>query len=128
MAKRGLGKGLGQLMNGQSVAGPSAPPEASPDRDTPGKVTAVDFGRGLSTLVGAREPDKQPTAKSPWLLPAWFFFAADVLLLAYTIAICFGARGALQSGEIVFALASTSLGAALAILGVLRAAAENQSH
>ena len=44
----------------------------------------------------------------------------DALLLAYTVAICADADGPMQTGEILFASVSTTLGALLAILGVIR--------
>ena|SRR5436190_21344539 len=114
MAKPGLGKGLNQLMSGQTAARkPSAP-------ETADKVTAVDFGRGMSTLVAPRAIETPESVAPRVLLPPWFFFAADALLLAYTVAICADADGPMQTGEILFASVSTTLGALLAILGVIR--------
>lgn len=113
MGKPALGKGLNQLMSGQKAAGKPAPPEST-------KVTAVDFGRGLNTLVSAPTSEPAEIARPKFLLPTWFFFAADVLLLAYCVAICADAGGPLQSGEILFALVSTTLAAILGVLGVLR--------
>ena len=115
MAKPALGKGLNQLMGGQKVARKPAAPGSAAE-----KVTAVDFGRGLNTLVTPSTPEVPASTKPRFLLPAWFFFAADLLLLAYTVAICADAGGPLQFGEILFALASTTLGALLGIAGVLR--------
>lgn len=129
MEKRALGKGLNQLMGGQAVAGrPSAPaPAAVPASPvtSDSKVTPVDFGRGLTTLVAARPAEKEAPEKARLLLPAWFFFTADLLLLAYTVAICLDAGGPLEAGEIAFAAVSTTLGVALGILGVLRVAENN---
>src|SRR5262245_57547605 len=115
MAKPALGKGLNQLMGGQSAARKPAPPDAGE------KVTAVDFGRGMSTLVCPPAVENAEVAAPRMLLPPWFFFAADALLLAYTVAICLDAGGPLETGEILFAFVSTTLGALLAIMGVLRA-------
>jgi hypothetical protein len=115
MAKPALGKGLNQLMSGQTAARkPSAP-------DAADKVTPVDFGRGMSTLVTPPAVETPESVPARVLLPPWFFFAADALLLAYTVAICLDAGGPLQTGEILFAFTSTTLGALLAILGVMRA-------
>src|SRR5262245_57236036 len=116
MAKPGLGKGLNQLMKGQSAVRKRTSPEIAAE-----KVTRVDFGRGLNTLVSAGVTEPAHSTKDRVLLPTWFFFLADLLLLAFTVAICFDAGGPLQPGEIVFALAATSLGALLAIAGVFKA-------
>jgi len=114
MAKPALGKGLNQLMSGQTAARkPSAP-------DTADKVTPVDFGRGMSTLVAPPAVETPEPVAPRLLLPPWFFFAADALLLTYTVAICLDAGGPMQTGEILFAFASTTLGAVLAVLGVIR--------
>ena len=122
MGKPALGKGLGELMKGQPAArkapGAASALEASPA----GKVTRVDFGRGLNTLVATRPQESTDPAKPRELLPAWFFFAADLLLLAYTVAICLDAGGPLQTAEILFAFASTSLACLLGITGLLKTA------
>jgi hypothetical protein len=115
MAKPALGKGLNQLMSGQAAARKPAPPDAGE------KVTAVDFGRGMSTLVSPPAIESAEETAGRVLLPSWFFFVADALLLAYTVAICLDAGGPLQTGDILFAFVSTTLGALLAIMGVLRA-------
>jgi hypothetical protein len=114
MAKPALGKGLNQLMSGQTaVRKPSIPDPAD-------KVTSVDFGRGMSTLVAPPTVETPEPVAPRVLLPAWFFYVADALLLAYTVAICLDAGGPMQAGEILFAFTSTTLGALLAILGVIR--------
>ncbi len=116
MANRGLGRGLNQLMSGQKVAHKSGA-AAHPTHE---KVTPVDFGRGLNSLVAPLAAETPETPVARLLLPAWFFFAADLLLLAYTVAISLAAAGPLDFGEVLFAFVSTSLGAILAILGVHR--------
>lgn len=121
MSKPGLGKGLGELMNGDQVAGqkpgvrPSAPSE---------EVSDTGFGRGLNTLVSAKaDSDSAGKVKIKHLLPAWFFFSADLLLLSYTIAITLDATRPFHFGTICFCAASVGLGCALGIAGVLRASA-----
>jgi len=116
MAKPALGKGLNQLMSGQSAVRKPSSPESAAE-----KVTPVDFGRGLDALVSASAAEPTPSPTNRILLPAWFFFAADILLLAFTVALCFNAERPLQPGEIVFALAASTVGALLAIAGVLKA-------
>src|SRR5205809_1673330 len=113
MEKRALGKGLGQLMSGQSVARKPSSPAGPADSVSP-KVTPVDFGRGLNALVSTRPAEKEAPAKPAFLLPAWYFFSADLLLLAYTIAICADSDAPLQTGEILFAAGATTFGALLA--------------
>jgi hypothetical protein len=122
MAKRALGKGLGQLMSGQSVARKPAAPATVPETAPTPKVTPVDFGRGMNTLVGTRAPENETPEQAAPLLPSWFFFAADVLLLAFTVVIWANTDGAIGIGEVLFAVTSTLLGALLAIAGVVRAA------
>ena len=117
MAKPALGKGLGQLMVGQPAgSGKPVPAEAAPG----GKVTPVDFGRGMSTLIGAGAAEKA-ASRPGFVLPPWFFFAADILLLGYTVVVCLDAGHPMQTGEVLFACVSITLGALLAIMGVLRA-------
>jgi hypothetical protein len=114
MSKSALGKGLGPLMNGDVVAGErrGAAPKSEPL-----------FGRGLSTLVSTQAPPFEQAKERPkHLLPPWFFFAADILLLAYSVTICFDAPNPLTPIHVLFCGISITLGAALAIVGVFRAA------
>jgi hypothetical protein len=155
MSKPALGKGLGELMKGQEAprkmdgaearsgrpssvtpVEPAEPFEPSEPSDASAPIK-VEFGRGLGSLVTAVPPLQSPQALQPshasqanasrrkYLLPAWFFFAADLLLLAYTVAIFFDASNAaapFDSGTIIFCVLSITLGALLGIAGVLRAA------
>ena len=117
MLKPGLGKGLDELMRGEDVAGKNG---ASEVEAPPPKPT---FGRGLQTLisVAARGPEPVETpVKPPPLMPTWFYFAADVLLLAYTVAIAFDAVRPFDAGTIIFCGTSITLGAVLASMGVLQ--------
>lgn len=104
MMKPGLGKGLDRLMNGDPVAG--------------GSRRAPEVTRGLNTLIKNQEPPAVEPAKR--LLPNWFFFAADLLLLAYAVAICFDAPKPLDLGSILFCGASILLGGILALVPILR--------
>jgi hypothetical protein len=124
MGKPALGKGLGELMAGQRPPATGSQPAGQPV--VTGKVTPVDFGRGLSTLVAPGPNQKTAESAPPLpLLPVWFFFAADVLLLAFTLAICLDAGEVMEFGELLFALASTAVAAFLGIVGVLRGGAAN---
>ena len=118
MLKPGLGKGLGDLMKGDQVAGKARSPESVPE-PTP------NFGRGLKTLIKpdqrALEPEISPKRS---LLPVWFYFAADLLLLAYTVAIAFDASRPFDVGTIVFCVVSVAFGALLAIAGVLQSSSQ----
>ena len=77
MSKPALGKNLGQLLNGDAVGG----------KPMPGKVVSgVQFGRGMDTLVGKPQPEPIASPKKD-LLPAWFYFGADLLILAFVAAL-----------------------------------------
>jgi hypothetical protein len=122
MPKHPLGKGLGDLMNGDQVAGKSRVISASASSATT-TTTDVTLGRGLSTLVsaqGAKGKPEQPETKKRQLLPPWFFFAADLLLLAYAVGITFDAPKPFDAGTVLFCGISITLGAVLAIWGVLQ--------
>lgn len=112
-------------MGGQHVAGPPKALSATEAAATvsvttgPNEPIRVEFGRGLSTLVTAA-PLLKEERKTAVLLPAWFFFAADVLLLAFTASICSDA--AWDFGTIAFCFISVSLALLLGLAGVLRSA------
>ena len=118
MLKPGLGKGLGELMHGDQVAGKGAIPETPPRPNSA-------FGRGMETLirpdatpaVTASDPDHAPVPQRT-LLPAWFYFAADLLLLAYTVAITLDAARPFDFGTVLFCAVSVTVGALLATVGV----------
>lgn len=136
MTKPGLGRGLDRLMNGDEVAGRAAGNDKVAARQEPAPVPQA--GRGLNTLLAAgpaadeakpktlsrsitkAAPAPLPAAAPKVLLPAWFFFCADILLLAYCVAICFDAPKPLDAGHVVFCAVSVALGAILGIAGVLR--------
>ena len=116
MLKPGLGKGLGELMGGDQVGGK--------DRTAvPGAEPGANLGRGLKTLIqaDASVPASESTAPRS-LLPPWFYFAADLLLLAFTVAIALDASRPFEPGTVLFCLVSISVGALLAMVGVMQAA------
>ena len=111
MLKPGLGKGLGDLMHGDPVAGKKQDAPAKPE-----------FGRGMQTLVRPHEAENAASAPAKRkLIPAWFYFAADLLLLAFTIAITFDAPQPFDAGIVLFCAISIAVGAILAIVGVFEA-------
>ena len=113
MLKPGLGKGLGDLMRGDQVAGKDRTLSDNGDRALPM------LGRGMKSLVQP-EPEEVIKPKSPPVLPTWFYFAADVLLLAYTVGITFDAARPFDFGTVLFCAVSILVGAALAIAGVIQ--------
>ena len=116
MLKPGLGKGLGELMGGDQVAGKD---QARGSVAEPGAT----LGRGLTTLIQTEGsvPETESTAARS-LLPPWFYFAADLLLLAFTVAIALDASRPFEPGTVLFCLVSISVGALLAMVGVMQAA------
>lgn len=118
MSKPGLGKGLDELMNGDQVAG-----RAQSVRAAGPASREKGFGRGLTTLVSAHATNGETETAQPkrsHRLPAWFFFAADLLLLAFVVAITFDAPPPFDSGTIIFCGVSVALGCALALVGAIR--------
>ena len=109
MAKPALGKGLEHLMKGDAVGG--KPP------DQPGEAPRL--GKGFKTLVN-QEP--APTRKKELLLPPWFFFAADVLLLGFTVAILFNAPKPISWDDWLFCTITTSVAGLFGVIGVLLSA------
>jgi hypothetical protein len=124
--KRGLGRGLGDLMGGEGAAG------TSQNRDVPSEHGAetikVEFGRGMETLVSRPGVHEAEIARPErQLLPPWFFFAADLLLLAFTAGICLNSDEAFDAGTLIFCAVSVSAGALMGIAGVFRAARSGPS-
>src|SRR5688500_3418248 len=116
MLKPGLGKGLGELMRGDQVAGKDRPSSDNGDKGLPM------LGRGMKSLVQP-EPEEAIEPKPPPVLPTWFYFSADVLLLAYTVGITFDAASPFDFGTVIFCAVSISAGAVLAIVGALQSSA-----
>jgi hypothetical protein len=124
MSKNGLGKGLGELMEGDHAAGK---PRAVSSASTTATSSDETFGRGLTTLISAHRSNVEEREIKK-LVPSWFFFAADLLLLAYVIAITFDAPRPFDFGTISFCAASIALGCVLALVGVIRATGDHESE
>ena len=116
MLKPGLGKGLDDLMRGDQVAGKERRCGSIAE---PGQT----LGRGLNTLIqaDAAVPKTTDEIKTRPLLPSWFYFAADLLLLAYTVAITLDADRPFDAGTILFCVVSVLSGAILSTIGVIQA-------
>jgi hypothetical protein len=144
MTKHGLGRGLDRLMNGDAVAGRSSapgpaakqPPAPAAPKPQAGRPAPA-IGKGLGTLLDAPKPfERADAAAKPWqrsasaaapstaarkeLLPAWFFFAVDILLLAFCVAITFDAPKPLDTGHVLFCSITIGLGTVLGVAGVLK--------
>lgn len=112
MSKPALGKNLGQLLNGDAVGG----------KPLSGKVVSgVQFGRGMDTLVGKPQPEPIASPKKD-LLPAWFYFGADLLILAFVAALVFGSPKPIGGVELLFCLGSTLMASLFGLAGVARSA------
>jgi len=107
---KGLGKGLGHLLNGDKVVGV---PRHSGAR-------APKLGRGMETLVSVKEPEEARDGKKV-LLPAWFFFTADLLLFAFTVAILFDAPRPMAGRDILLSAGLVGAGCLLGLLGLAQA-------
>jgi hypothetical protein len=118
MSKPGLGKSLGDLMQGDQVAGKKQDAPAKPE-----------FGRGMQRLVQPEGDDAPPAAVAspkPKLIPVWFYFAADLLLLAFTVAVTFDTPKPFDFGIVMFCAICIATGALLAIVGINQAAARHR--
>lgn len=107
-------------MRGDQVAGKDRPASENGDSGAPL------LGRGMKSLVQP-EPEEASESKSPPVLPTWFYFAADILLLAFTVAITLDAARPFDFGTVLFCGVSISLGALLAIVGVFQSSSRTNS-
>ncbi|MGV3774205.1 MAG: hypothetical protein ACO1QB_14990, partial [Verrucomicrobiales bacterium] len=72
------------------------------------------------------QSDKAPMGfEEKQLIPGWFFYGADLLLLLLSFAVAIGSPKPLSFGTVIFCGAAIMLGGALAVIGVLRSAREN---
>jgi hypothetical protein len=131
---------------GKDAAAKDAP-AAPPARKAQETGTAVSVGKGLGSLLDAPRPKAAPQpaptappdgSAKPWqrpvqhgapapakaqrkeILPAWFFFAADILLLAFCVAITFDAPKPLGAGLVLFCSATIAFGAVLGVAGAIK--------
>lgn len=110
---KGLGRGLGHLLKGDRIVG--AP--------TSSTVPVPRFGRGMETLIAGKETEAEKPSKGA-LLPAWFFFTADLLLLGFAVALLFNAAKPLADADIVFAAVCVGFGCLLGLWGIVQASEE----
>ena len=119
MSKFGLGRGLGDLMNGDKVAGQTGtPPAENGDKVTP----------GVGSLLQARKTEQENVFADPKTgehvpipqpaFPAWYLFAADLLLIVFTVVLLW--RSNFGGKEMILGFVALSVGAALSILAVLQ--------
>jgi len=108
---KGLGKGLGNLLNGDKVIGLPRPSGAR----------APKLGRGMETLVSVKEEDKR---RSKLPLPAWFFFTTDLLLLAFTVAVLFDVPRPIAPRDILLAGGLVGFACLLGLIGLAQALEE----
>lgn len=112
---KGLGKRLGNLLKGDKIAGT--------ERDV---KSAPRFGRGMETLLNRREEDSATDEKaSRILLPAWFFFSADLLLLGYTVAVLLDSPRPYSGADLIFCAGAVTVGCVMGLIGVARCDSES---
>lgn len=134
MSKSVLGRGLGSLM-GEVKTGKTESPNGEPTaKQQPLAGPGVD-----SLLRGTPPPQKdsstqtrnifsetQPAPEekiqkrySTAIIPRWYFFAADMLLVAGAWLVACKSPGTLSEKEILFCAASIIFGSILGVIGVL---------
>lgn len=111
MAKPALGRGLEHLMKGDAVRRPGTTPGEPPQ-----------LSKGLQTLARTESSSLPASRKS--ILPPWFFFAADLLLLAFTVALLLNAPSPIPWQHWLYCFISTTAAGLFGILGVLVSANE----
>jgi|GEM_PF-911720 len=114
MQKPIIGRGLGTLLGDQKVVGTDTEP-TTPMPETP-------LGSGVRSLLrgSAQAPDAaiNPAEKPP-LIPRWYFFAADILLVALGVMIAFRSRTPLDWKQMVVCIGSIVAGGCCGIAGAL---------
>jgi len=113
MGKPALGRGLGQLLD----VGKSPPTFLMPGKP----LTSGKPGPSL-TVAPERSPQARPEpARKGFLLPAWFCFGSDLVLLGFATAIVFVTPAPLPLSSLLMASACTLLGCGMGLLGVAAA-------
>ena len=117
-----MGRGLGTLLGGQKVAGSEAEKPAAPEPQeslSPGVRSLI---RGSAKDSPFAEPatnaNKSAAPEKP-LIPRWYFFAADVLLVATGLLIAFRSRAPLDWKETFFCIGTIVAGCACGIVGAM---------
>ena len=95
-------------MKGDAAGKPAAPGDGLPK-----------LSKGFQTLTRpeAVQPPALPAKKT--LLPPWFFFSADLLLLAFTVAIVFNAPKPLAWEDWVFCIITTGVAGVFGLIGLM---------
>lgn len=136
---KALGKGLGNLLAGDRVAGT---PNGTPAESPPPSAKAPRYGRGMETLMGSSETklpqsnaensskDQAPKASTTQparrpLLPSWFYFAADFLLLAFCSAILFNSPRPYAIGDLLFCAATVAIACFFGLAGLAQSLGES---
>lgn len=135
---KALGKGLGNLLAGDRVAGT---PNGTPAQTPSASPKAPRFGRGMETLIGssetklphsnsenlstdsARKKSSTPATRKP-LLPSWFYFAADLLLLAFCSAILFNSPRPYTIADLLFCAATVAIACFFGLAGLAQSVGE----
>ncbi len=117
MSKPVLGRGLGNLLNGH-------PTQANPDQISSASLRLGDpaVGRGLRTLIKGNQPPgtaeelaslaSGASATSSAKIPAWYFFALDLLLLTF-VTLTILTNSPLEPLQVMVCAISIGLGAVL---------------
>lgn len=133
MSKPALGRGLGELMSGERVAGRHASEarDSNPKVSVGGEPTSLDSPSGAAKgmgklLVGSKAIPK--SAEDPVAiakgsakagpLPGWFLLAADILLLVVAMGIVLTGDGPIGPARGATAVVMVALGALMAVLAI----------
>lgn len=116
MSKNVLGRGLGSLMAGDKPAEkqPSAPDD--PSAISPG-VESLFRGKRNGDNVFAENSSVEERPAKP-LIPPWYFFVADVLLIAFALVVFYRGSSPLRLTEAAICVGAIVLAAILGVLGV----------
>jgi hypothetical protein len=131
MSKPVLGRGLGSLLNGHGTETNPAPISLSPIR-----IGDPAVSRGLRTLIKGNQQSGTPDDFAPQAagagatssanIPAWYFFALDLLLLAF-VTLTILTNSPLQPLQAVVCALAVGLGAVLFCIPFSKRCEANQS-
>jgi hypothetical protein len=111
MSKQGLGRGLGTLM------GRNPKQEAAPVNTAPANAAPV--SAGVRSLMRGHNPPAPAPAPSKPVLPRWYLFAGDVLLVALALLTVGFSPHPLSWQRELFCVALVILAAVLAVVALL---------